>query len=78
MDSLLRPLTRSVDRFKILLDGKKPTVPHGPYTWDMGHVMSGKFLEDPELFYFRPAPASDVRCLRDRTLRGRRLTEIAF
>ncbi len=78
MDSLLRQLTRSVDRIKILLDGKKPTVPHAPYTWDMGHVMSERFLEDPELFYFRPAPASDVRIQRERTLRGRPLTEIVF
>ena len=78
MDILLRHLMRSVDRFKILLSGKRPSLPHAPYTWDMAHIMSDKFLEDPELFYFRPAPASDVRVLVERTLRGRRLTEIAF
>jgi hypothetical protein len=78
MDGILRPLTRSVDRFKIFLDGKRPSVPHAPYTRDMAHIMSAKFLEDPELFYFRPAPAADVRVLSERRLRGRRLTEIAF
>ncbi len=78
MDIVLRPLTRSVDRFKMFLNGKKPTFPHAPYTRDMGHIVSGKFLEDPEQFYFRPTPATEVQVLRERNLRGRRLTEIAF
>ena len=78
MDALLRPLMRSVDRLKILFGAKKPSVPHAPYTHDMGHIMSEAFLADPELFYFRPAPAQDVRVLSKRRLRGRILTEIAF
>jgi dienelactone hydrolase len=78
MDFVLRPLTRSVDRFKVLLNGKKPTAPHAPYTWDMQHIMSDGFLDDPEKFYFRPTPASDVRVLNERSLGGHRLTEIAF
>lgn len=78
MDFLLRPLMRSVDRFKILLNAKKPTALHAPYTRDMGHIMSQKFLEDPELFYYRPPPVAGVEVLNERSLRGRRLTEIAF
>jgi len=78
MDFILRPLMRSIDRFKIFTSSKKPTLPHSPYTRDMAHIISEKFLEDPELFYFRPAPASDVRVLNERMLRGRRLAEIAF
>jgi dienelactone hydrolase len=78
MDLLLRPLTRSVDRLKIFLNGKKPTTLHQPYTWDMSHIISEKFLDDPERFYFRPEPASQVQVLRERMLRGRRLTEVAF
>lgn len=78
MDLILRPVMRSADRFKIFLTGKKPSVIHAPYTREMGHIMSEKFLEDPELFYFRPAPASDVRVVSERKLRGRHLTEIAF
>ena len=78
MDSLLRPVMRSADRLKIFLNGKKPSAPHAPYTRDMTHIMSNRFLEDPELFYFRPAPASDVRVLSERRLRGRSLAEIAF
>jgi dienelactone hydrolase len=69
---------RSVDRLKILLNSKKPTVPHAPYTREMGHIMSAKFLEDPVRFYFRPAPASDIRILSERNLRGRRVREITF
>jgi len=78
MDILLRPLMRSVDRFKILLSDKKPSVPHAPYTCEMAHIMSESFLAHPELFYFRPAPAADVRVLSERALRSGRLTEIAF
>ncbi|MBZ5515955.1 MAG: alpha/beta hydrolase family protein, partial [Acidobacteriia bacterium] len=78
MDALLRPLMRSIDRLKILTSAKKPTVRHAPYTTDMGHIMSAEFLAEPERFYFRPPPASDVRALREQPLRGRRLTEIAF
>jgi dienelactone hydrolase len=78
MDGILRPLTRSVDGLKVFLNGKRPSVPHAPYTRDMAHIMSASFFGDPELFYFRPAPAADVRVLRERRLRGRRLTEIAF
>jgi dienelactone hydrolase len=78
MDFLLRPLTRWVDRFKIFLNGKAPSVSHAPYTRDMGHIISEEFLQDPELFYFRPDPVRDVRVLSERRLRGRRLAEIAF
>ncbi len=78
MHLILRPLMRSVDRFKIFLHGKKPDAPHAPYTRDMAHIMSDRFLNDPELFYFRPAPARDLRVLNERTLRGRRLIEFAF
>ncbi len=78
MDFLFRLLMRSVDRLKIFLNSKKPTTNHRPYTRDMGHIMDEKFLHEPELFYFRPALASDVRVLQERLLRGRRLAEIAF
>ena len=78
MDLLLEPFARSVDRFKILMDGKKPTSPHAPYTRDMGHLMRPQYLEDPECFYFRPEPARDIKVLREGKLRGHRLTEIAF
>jgi dienelactone hydrolase len=78
MDTILRPLMRGVDRLKILANSKKPTVLHAPYTEDMAHIMSPEFFADPERFYFRPPPASEVRVLRERALRGRRLTEIAF
>lgn len=78
MDVILRPLMQGVDRLKILANSKKPTVLHAPYTEDMAHIMSPEFLADPERFYFRPPPASEVRVLRERKLRGRRLTEIAF
>ena len=78
MDILLRPLMRAIDRLKILANSKKATVLHAPYTADMAHITSAEFLADPERFYFRPPPASDVRVLVERTLRGRRLIEIAF
>jgi dienelactone hydrolase len=78
MDTLLRPLMNAVDAFKIYLNGKKPMLSHAPYTRDMAHIISERFLADPELFYFRPAPAEDVRVLSERKLRGRRLTEIVF
>ena len=57
MESILRPLMRALDRFKIILNAKKPTRSHAPYTRDMGHIMSESFLEDPEFFYFRHVPA---------------------
>ena len=78
MDFLMRPLMRGTDRLKMFLDEKKPTVPHAPYTLDMSHIMSPEFLEEPERFYFRPAPAPDVRVLNERLLRGRTVSEIAF
>ena len=78
MDTLLGPLMRSVDRLKILTTCKKPTAPHAPYTADMAQIMSPEFLAEPERFYFRPPAASEIRMLREGTLRGRRLTEIAF
>jgi dienelactone hydrolase len=78
MDMILRPLMRGVDRLKILANSKRPTALHAPYTKDMVHIMSPEFLADPERFYFRPPPASEVRVLREQRLRGRRLTEIAF
>jgi dienelactone hydrolase len=78
MDTMLRPLMRAVDRFKIFLNGKEPTACHAPYTHDMAHIISDRFLADPELFYFQPAPAVDVRVLNERRLHGRRLKEIAF
>jgi hypothetical protein len=74
----MKPLMRSVDRTMILLSSKVPTALHAPYTQDMRHIMSERFLEDPEQFYYRPAPASEVRVLHERPLRGRRLSEIAF
>jgi dienelactone hydrolase len=77
MDLLLRPVMRTLDRLKIA-QGKKPTTLHVPYTRDMAHIMSEAFLEDPERFYFRPAPAADVRVLRERRFLGRPLAEIAF
>jgi len=78
MDFVLRPLMRWMDRFKVVLSSKQPTVRHAPYTRDMRHIMSEEFLGDPELFYFRPAPASDVGILSERSLRHRRVREIAF
>jgi len=78
VDFVLRPLMQSVDRLKIRLNAKKPTVPHVPHTGDMRHIMSDKFLEDPGQFYFRPAPASKVEVLREQRLRECRLAEIAF
>jgi dienelactone hydrolase len=77
-DFILRPLMRGTDRFKIFLDEKKPTVPHAPYTQDMAHIMSSQFLDEPERFYFRPPPATDVRVLNERNLRGRRVMAIFF
>jgi len=72
-----RPLMRSVDRGKILLNGKRPTVPHSPYTRDMGHIMNPAFLADPELFYYRP-PTPPVNVLKERKWRGCLLQEISF
>ena len=77
-DFVLKPLMRGTDRFKIFLDEKKPTVPHAPATQDMARIMSPEFLKEPERFYFRPPPASDVRVLNERNLRGRRVMEISF
>jgi hypothetical protein len=77
MDWVMRPLMQSVDRFKMLLNSKKPTMPHAPYTREMGHIMDSAFLQDPERFYFCP-PQAEVRVLRESKLRGCRLQEIAF
>ncbi|HZP00569.1 MAG TPA: alpha/beta hydrolase family protein [Terriglobia bacterium] len=78
MDLVLGPLMRSLDRLKILSNGKRPTVPHAPYTRDMAHIMSQEFLEEPEKFYFRPEAISKVQVLAERPFHGRLLTEIAF
>ncbi|HUU14468.1 MAG TPA: alpha/beta hydrolase family protein [Terriglobia bacterium] len=77
MDFVLQPLMQFVDRLKILLSSKKPTVPHAPYTREMGHIMAPAFLEHPEQFYFCPPPA-EVQVMRESKLRGCRLQEIAF
>ncbi len=77
MDWAMRPLMQSVDRLKMLLSSKKPTVSHAPYTREMGHIMDPVFLENPERFYFRPPPAQ-VQTLRESKLRGCRLQEISF
>lgn len=78
MGSPLRPLMRAVDRFKLFLNDKKPTVPHAPYTREMRHIMAPEFLEDPERFYFRPPPAARVDVLSERRFGGCLLSEIAF
>lgn len=73
----MRPLMQSVDRLKMLLNSKKPTVPHAPYTREMGHIMDPAFFEDPARFYFRP-PRAEVRILREKKLWSCRLQEMAF
>jgi dienelactone hydrolase len=78
MDLLYRLFTRSVDRFKIRISAKRPAHPHGPYTWEMGHIMSEAFLDDPEKFYYRPDPVTSVRVLNERPFGGRRLLELSF
>jgi dienelactone hydrolase len=77
MDLFIRPLMQTVDRLKIFLNNKKPTVPHAPYTREMGHIMDPAILDHPEQFYFCPPPA-EVRVTRESRLRGCRLQEIAF
>lgn len=77
MDFVLQPLMQFVDRLKIILSSKKPTVRHAPYTREMGHIMDPAFFQDPERFYFCP-PRAEVRVLRESRLRGCRLQEIAF
>lgn len=69
---------QGVDRLKMFLNSKRPTHPHAPWTRDMRHIMAPEFLEDPEKFYFRPEPVSEVRVLREWKLRGRPVAEISF
>jgi dienelactone hydrolase len=69
---------RGVDRGKMLLNGKKPTVPHAPYTREMSHIISDRFLDCPELFYSKPEPARDVRVRKVGRCGPGTLHEIAF
>jgi dienelactone hydrolase len=76
---LLKTLTRSIDRIKLILSSKKrSSIRHQPYTRDYSHLTRQEYLEHPELFYRKPPPVNQVRILRTEFVRGFKRSYLTF